>query len=118
MALRGQISNNKARAGRLVGALFCCQEGRRLLEDARHAGIDLGNPRPGTHSLQLNAKAKVLIQDVYALCWQAQPSQSVTSAYRRAGLIARQLMETASRQIWEEPIMNNKVSLAKQRTVP
>lgn len=99
-----------ARAGRLVGALFCCQEGRKLLEDARAAGIDLGHPRPGASPLHLSSTALFMIDDVRDLCRQVRPNQSEIEAYHRAGLIGHQLIETARRDIWIENVARNRIS--------
>ncbi len=108
----GETSPGKARSARLVGALFCCQEGRKLLEDARIAGIDLGHPRPGASSLQLSSTALFMVQDVFALCRQVNPEGTQANAFDRASLIGNQLIETAKRQIWAEPVASNKVTPA------
>lgn len=116
MPHKGNTAPGTARAGRLVGALFCCQEGRKLLEDARAAGIDLGHPRPGASPLHLSSTALFMIQDVYALCQQARPDQTPTAAYQRATHIGEQLIETANRHIWAEPVARNKTAPAPSPT--
>lgn len=117
MPQMGETAPGKARTARLVGALFCCQEGRKLLEDARIAGLDLGHPRPGASSLQLSSTALFMVQDVYALCRQVNPNGLQADAYDRATTIGKQLVETAKREIWAEPVLHNKVNAAP-RTEP
>lgn len=96
-----------ARQARLVGALMGCPEGRRLLEDARASGINLGgerNPTGQPTPLHLSSTAVFMIQDVYALCRQVDPSGPQTGHFDRATYIANQLVETANRYIHAEPL--------------
>lgn len=105
------LTLDKLRTARLVGALYCCSEGRRLLEDARMAGLDLGNPRPGASSIALSATALFLSQDIYALCQQAEPDISAEKAFSRTAMIGNQLLLTARRAIWNEPVSNSNLKL-------
>lgn len=111
MSPTGETSLGTARIARLVGALWCCREGRKLLEEAREAGIDLGHPRPGASSLQLSSTAVFMSQDVFALCRQVNPFMTEADAFNRTTAISKQLIETANRQIWAEPVVRNKVAL-------
>ena len=98
-----------ARQARLVGALMGCQEGRRLLEDARACGINLGGERNQAGQptpLHLSSTAIFMIQDVQALCRQVDPNGSDFSHKERAIKIAEQLIKTANRHIYAEPVVN------------
>jgi hypothetical protein len=96
-----------ARQARLVGALMGCPEGRRLLEDARAKGINLGgdrNPTGQPTPLHLSSTAVFMIQDVHALCQQVDPAAARAEHFDRATDIANQLVETANRYIHAEPL--------------
>lgn len=94
------------REARLVTALYHCPAGRRLLEDARSQGIQLGSTRnPGQATpLHLSSTAVFMIQDVHALCRQVNPQAPASTHFERASTIAAQLIDTANRFIHAEPI--------------
>mgnify|MGYP000877989279 CR=1 FL=1 len=97
-----------ARKARLTGALMQCHEGRKLLEEARMRGIDVGGssrlPQQAS-PLHLSSTALFMIQDVYALCAQVRPDAPQTSHYDRSSRIAQDLIRTANRTIFAEPVV-------------
>lgn len=95
-----------ARKARLTGALMCCSEGRKLLEEARAKGIDFGgggrNPQQAS-PLHLASTATFMIQDVYQLCREVRPFDGSEKQFVRAMHIQADLVRTANRDLSAEP---------------